>query len=84
VSLAVFILTMIAMSTLGAGYMNRIRVAVGRPSTHGKAPEPGAMPPEADDRTLEAALTSPRGLSTAVIGITSLVVITWLMVAKPF
>jgi hypothetical protein len=83
VSLALFIGVMIGMTAFGAAYLNDLRVALGLPTTRQRAVAADAPAP-ADDAALAVLLASPRPLMVTAIGIGGIVVITWLMVAKPF
>ena len=75
VSLVLFLAIAGAMYPLASGYFRRIRTAVGkRPS--------GA--PIASDEEIDELLASSRPLIVAAIGFGGILVITWLMIVKPF
>jgi hypothetical protein len=82
-ALGALVVMMGAMYGLATPYFNRLRQAVGAP-TSGKRrrrAEP-APPPQVVD--LEPLLRSSRPMLVVVVGIVGLVAILWLMVYKPF
>ena len=68
------------MTPMGRFYLNRVREAVGID------PKTGAMNPDAtaDPAAVNAAIASGQPAILAAIGIGGLIVIFWLMLAKPF
>ncbi len=68
------------MTPLGRFYFNRVRTAVG------VDPKTGEVDPtvQVDGTAVEAAITSGQPTFLAAMGIIGLVVLLWLMVAKPF
>lgn len=79
-SLAVAVVVVGLMTPLGAMYLNRIREAVGID------PKTGEINPAAtvDDAAVAAAIGSGRPILLASIGIVGVVVLTFLMMFKPF
>jgi hypothetical protein len=82
-SLALFVAISVVMSALGRPYLERVRRAIGVASLEDRrkkqaAPEP--LPPAA----LATVLASGRPRLMAVVGLGGLIVITWLMMVKPF
>ncbi|HET7677392.1 MAG TPA: hypothetical protein VFK38_06025 [Candidatus Limnocylindrales bacterium] len=67
------------MTPFGRLHLNAIRTAVGLPV--GKDPPPAT---EASDEELARLLASPKPLLVITLGISGVVVLTWLMMAKPF
>jgi hypothetical protein len=82
-SLALFVGISVVMSGLGRPYLERVRRAIGVASVEDrrKQREASAPLPAAD---LGAVLASGRPRLVAVVGLGGLVVITWLMMVKPF
>jgi hypothetical protein len=83
VSLGVFVVVMTLMTMVAARFFNEVRRAVGDPTTREKE-LPADAPAPVDDATLERLLSSQAPLRAAAIGIGGLVVITYLLVIKPF
>ena len=83
VSLALFIAISIVMSVLGRPYLERVRRAIGIGTTEEqrrKLPIAPALPPD----ELARVLASGRPALVAAVGLGGLVLITWLMMYKPF
>jgi hypothetical protein len=80
VSLVVAILITGLMTPMGRIYFNRVRSAVGIDPKTGKV-DPTV---QVDGSALEAAINSGQPTALAAIGIIGLVVLLWLMMAKPF
>ena len=83
VSLVLFIAISIVMSVLGRPYLERVRRAIGIGTTEEqrrKLPIAPALPPD----ELAQVLASGRPGLVAAVGLGGLVVITWLMMYKPF
>lgn len=80
VSLVIAIVITALMTPMGRFYLDRIRRALG------VDPKSGAYDPTAqvDSVALQAAIASGQPALLASIGIVGLLVIAWLMVAKPF
>jgi hypothetical protein len=83
VSLALFVGVSVVMSALGRPYLERVRRAAGAASAadQRRQREAPAALPAAD---LGAVLASGRPGLVAAVGLGGLVVITWLMMVKPF
>lgn len=79
-ALGVALILAIAMTPLGRLYLNRVRAAVGID------PRTGAINADAavDAMALEAAIASGRPMLVVGLGLGGLIVLTWLMVFKPF
>jgi hypothetical protein len=79
-SLAIALFTIIVMTPLGRMYFNRVRQAVG------VDPKTGAVDPSftVDPQTLDAAVRSGRPVLLAVLGVGTVVVLSYLMFFKPF
>jgi hypothetical protein len=79
-SLVVAIVITGLMTPLGRFYFNRVRTALG------VDPKTGRFDPQiqVDGTAVEAAITSGQPTILASVGIIGLVVLLWLMVAKPF
>jgi hypothetical protein len=82
-SLGVFILVTILMTPVASSYMNAVRNGVGLPSTEDERKKRPAPEP-ATDEELERILSSNKPVWAAVIGLSGIVVLTWLMMLKPF
>ena len=82
VSLVLLIAIGVAMTPLGIGYFNQIRLALGMRTRDFKEGQPDPVP--ASDETLAAILTSRRPEQLAVIGGVGFLVILWLMMFRPF
>jgi uncharacterized membrane protein len=78
VSIAVLVIVAGLMTPLGALRLKRIREAAGL--ARGKA---GEIPP-ADPAELEQLLAGYTPIQIAVIGFSGLLILTWLMIVKPF
>ncbi|HUG48134.1 MAG TPA: DUF2269 family protein [Candidatus Limnocylindria bacterium] len=82
VSLAVFVAVFLLMTPLARMPLDRIRKALDEPTseppTLGSAVEPGAS------ASLEAAITATRPMLVAGLGVGAVIVLTWLMMYKPF
>lgn len=81
-SLVLLIAIGIAMTPLGIGHFNRIRVALGLRTRDFKDGQPDPVP--ASDAELATALASRRPEQLLAIGGVGFVVILWLMMFKPF
>lgn len=80
-SLGVLIAVSVASMFMGSGYLNRLREGLGLPSYRSDPGEEGIeIPPEEFERLLQ----SRQPVSLAVIGFSGIVIITWLMIFKPF
>jgi Predicted integral membrane protein (DUF2269) len=82
VSLVLLVAIGFAMTPLGIGHFNRIRVALGLRTRDFKEGQPDPIP--ASDAELAAALASRRPELLLVIGGVGFVVIVWLMMFRPF
>lgn len=82
VSLVLLVGVGIAMTPLAAGPMRGVREALGMQMGKPKPGEPPAAPKS--DAELAAARAALKPELTAAIGVAALVVIIWLMLAKPF
>jgi hypothetical protein len=71
------------MYPLGTAHMDTLRRAVGLPTFADRGKEV-ALPPEASDEELARLLMSPRPMVAAAVGLGGILVITWLMMFKPF
>lgn len=80
-SLVLFVVVGGLMTPLGGSYLNQVRRAVGVPTRDTKG-DAAARPLEPAE--LEVLLRSPKPMQVAALGIAGLVVITWLMMFKPF
>lgn len=80
VSLALAIAIFGLMTPLGRLYLNKVRVAAG------VDPKTGAVDPsyQVDPQTLDAAIASGRPMLLATIGVGGVIVLSWLMIFKPF
>ena len=80
VSLAIAIVVTAVMTPLGRFYLDRVRVALGLDK------KTGALDPtfNVDPAAVDAAIASGRPALLAAIGVGALIVLGWLMVAKPF
>jgi hypothetical protein len=82
-ALGVLVVMMGAMYGLATPYFNRLRQAVGAP-TSGKRRRGSEPAPPTQVVQLEPLLRSSRPMVVMVVGIVGLVAILWLMVYKPF
>lgn len=82
VSIAVVVVAWIAMTPMAANPMTGVRRALGLPSRLDKKGE-GPPPPGTDDE-LAAAQAKLQPHAVAGLGIVAIVVLVWLMEAKPF
>ena len=82
VSLILLIGVGIAMTPLAAGPMRKVRKALGMQMGKPREGEPAPMP--LADAEVAGARAALKPELTAVIGVAALVVIIWMMVAKPF
>ena len=82
-SLLIFIAITVLMTPLAGAYMEGVRHAVGLASVQDKRKKLEAPPP-ASDEELERVLMSSKPVAAAVIGVTGITVLTWLMMMKPF
>jgi len=80
-SLAVVVVVGGLMTPLGRSYLDRVRTALGI-EPRGRAGQP--MADNVDAQALEAAIMSGRPLLLAALGIGGIVILTWLMMFKPF
>ena len=81
VSLLVVVVVGGVMTPLGRSYLDRVRTVLGI-EPRGRAGQP--MAHNVDPQALEAAIMSGRPILLAAIGLGGLVVLTWLMMFKPF
>ena len=79
-SLVIALITIIAMTPLGRVYLNRVREAVGIDHKTGAIDTTFA----ADPARIEAAIASGRPAAVALLGIGTVVVLSYLMYFKPF
>ncbi|MCC7359837.1 MAG: hypothetical protein IT317_10190 [Anaerolineales bacterium] len=82
-SLILFVALSVVMSVLGRPYLERIRAAIGIGTVEQqrqKTPPSPALPPD----ELAVVLASGRPMLVAAVGLGGLVIITWLMLYKPF
>lgn len=82
VSLGLLIAVSVAAGVLGSAHFNRIRAALGLPSSYER--EAPAAPVDLPADEFNNLLRSRRPLLLAVIGVSGIVTITWLMMFKPF
>ena len=82
VSLVLLVAIGFAMTPLGIGHFNRIRLALGLRTRDIKADQPDPVP--ASDEVLAAALASRRPEQLLMIGGVGFVVILYLMMFRPF
>ena len=82
VSLALLVAIGVAMTPLGIGYFNQIRIALGLRTRDYKEGQPDPVP--ASDGELAAVLASRRPEQLLLIGGVGFVVLLWLMMFKPF
>ena len=82
VSLVLLVGIGFAMTPLGIGHFNRIRVAIGQRTRDFKEGQPDPVP--ASDAELAAALSSRRPELLLAIGGVGFVAILWLMMFRPF
>lgn len=82
VSIGVLIVIAVAMYAMGTSFYGRLRGALNIAAADGKVRE--SKEPPMSDAEIDALLDSSRPYVLAVIGGAGLVVIVWLMVAKPF
>lgn len=82
ISLVLLIAIGIAMTPLGIGHFNRIRLALGVRTRDFKEGQPDPIP--ASDAELAAALASRRPELLMLLGGGGFVVIVWLMMFRPF
>ena len=82
VSLVLLVVIAGAMTPLGIGHFNRIRLALGQRTRDLKEGEPD--PPPASDEVLAATLANRRPELLLAIGGGGFLVILWLMMFKPF
>jgi hypothetical protein len=80
-SLAVVVVVGGLMTPLGRSYLDRVRTVLGI-EPRGRAGQP--MAEDVDAQALEAAIMSGRPLVLTAFGLGGLVVLTWLMMFKPF
>jgi type VI protein secretion system component VasK len=82
-SVAVFIVVAGLMTPVATAYMARVRAAVGLPGRDGRG---RAIPPSepASDEELARIVDSDAPLRAAAIGGFGIVILTWLMMLKPF
>lgn len=81
-SIGLLVIIMGAMTPLLAMPLNEVRRAVGVPTQADQ--KAGIVPTPADDATLDLALRNPKPAFGAAVGIGGIVLITWLMMLKPF
>lgn len=82
ISLVLLVAIGIAMTPLGIGHFNQIRLALGQRTRGFKEGQPEPVP--ASDEELAAALSSRRPELLLLIGGVGFVVILWLMMFRPF
>lgn len=82
-SVVVFIVVVGLMTPVATAYMARVRAAVGLPGRDGRG---RLIPPSepASDEELERVVSAKGPLWAAAIGSGGIVVLTWLMMLKPF
>lgn len=81
-SIGLLVIIIGAMTPLLAMPLNEVRRAAGIPTA--EEIKAGIVPTPADDATLDRALRNPKPAIGAAIGIGGIVLITWLMMLKPF
>lgn len=81
-SIGLLVIIIGAMTPLLAMPLNEVRRAAGIPTA--EELKAGIVPTPADDATLDRALRNPKPAIGAAIGIGGIVLITWLMMLKPF
>jgi hypothetical protein len=79
-SLAIAIVVMLVMTPMGRFYLNRVREALGVDLKTGKYD--GTT--QVDGARLETAIASGQPMALAIIGLVGLLVLLYLMMAKPF
>jgi hypothetical protein len=79
-SVIIAVITIVAMTPMGRFYLNRVRAAVG------VDPKSGAVDPDfaVDAAALEKAIASGNPLLLAVLGVGTVIVLSYLMFFKPF
>lgn len=82
-SLAVFVVVTILMTPIASSYMESVRHAVGLPSIQDQRKKREA-PNAVSDEELKIVLESRKPLWAAIIGLTGITALTWLMMFKPF
>lgn len=82
-SLLVVVVVGGVMTPLGRSYLDRVRTVLGI-EPRGRADPGQPMADSVDRQALEAAIMSGRPLLLAAIGLGALVILTWLMMFKPF
>jgi hypothetical protein len=83
VSLALFLAISAVMSLLGRPYLERVRRAIGLGAV-AERPEQRELSPALPASGLATALASGRPVLVAAVGLGGLVILTWLMMFKPF
>jgi hypothetical protein len=82
-SVVVFVVVVGLMTPVATAYMARVRAAVGLPGRDGRGrPVPPTEP--LPDAELERVVRANGPIWAAVIGISGIVILTWLMMLKPF
>ena len=81
-SIGLLIVIVATMTPLLAMPLNEVRRAVGIPTLADQ--KAGIIPEPSDDATLDRLLRNPKPAIGAAIGIGGIVLITWLMMLKPF
>ena len=80
-ALGVFIVIAVLMYVIATPYFRKLRIALGQPRM---APKDAPPPVAASDAEIAAIAASAPAVPLDVVGFLGLVVILWLMVAKPF
>ena len=81
-AIGVLLVVAVAMYAMGTTFYMRLRTGLGIPAADGKVRE--SMEPPLSEAQVDALLDSSRPYVLALIGGIGLVIIVWLMVAKPF
>jgi hypothetical protein len=81
-SLGVFIVVTVLMTPLASSYMSSVRHAVGLP-TYQDRRQKREPPAAVSDGELAVVLASDKPVWAALVGVGGIVVLTWLMMAKP-
>jgi len=82
-SLIVFVAVTVLMTPLASSYMDSVRHAVGLPSVQDQRKKRAAPEPVSDEE-LAVVLGSSKPITAAFVGVGGIVILTWLMMVKPF
>lgn len=82
VAIGLLLAIAVAMYAMGTSFYGRLRTGLAIPAADGKLRE--SKEPPLSDAEIDALIDSPRPYVLALIGGIGLVVLVWLMVAKPF